>query len=129
MERAAQFDAGHILVADPDESVFTMVRQLTAPDVWAIGYAETAEEVLDHLHRGWVSMVVVELSMLDGSPELVDELLDRSRRGVKVVVTTDAHSEAAERRARRMGPVYYAPKPVNIGVLSRVLQGALRAAV
>lgn len=125
----ADVDGGHVVVADPDESVFAMVRQLTAPDVWRVGYAETPGELLRLLRKSRVSLAVVDLSVLDGDPALADELMSRARRGLRVVVTTREHSEANERRARLIGPVYYAPKPLNASVFNHVLEGALRAAV
>lgn len=121
---------GRLIVADPDESVFMMVRQLTAPDRWEVRYAATASEFRELLHtQPAASLAIVGVSMLDASPELATELLERSRRGLRVVVTTDEHSERNERRARLIGPVCYAPKPVNVVLLNHVLDGALRAAV
>jgi DNA-binding NtrC family response regulator len=122
-------DVGRVIVADPDPSVFAMVRQLTAPDLWEVRYAGTPDEVLRGLRAGPVKLAVVELPMLDDSPMLSEELMARVRRGLSVVVTTDYHSEPNERRARIIGPVYYAPKPLHVGVLSRVLDGALAQVV
>lgn len=120
---------GRVVVADPDEAAFSMVRQLTAPDRWQVMYASSAEELRSILHTGPVSLAVVDLAMLDGSPRLAAELADRSRRGLRVVVTTDEHNESNERRARMHGPVFYAPKPLNIRLLNHVVEGALGAAV
>ena len=129
VSRSAKFDSGRVVVADPDETVFAMVRQLTAPEIWRVAYAGTSEELLDIFHRGQVSLVVVELSMLDDCSMLADELMSRSRRGLRIVVTTAEHSESSERRARLIGPVYYAPKPINPSLLNHVLEGALRVVV
>jgi len=122
-------DSGNLVVADPDEGMFSMVRQLTAPDRWQVTYAGNAADLVRILQSGEVRLVVVELSMLDASPALAEDLLERSRRGLRVVVTTDDHNESNERRARTLGPVYYAPKPLNITLLNYVLEGALGAAV
>lgn len=129
ISRSAELDSGSVVVADPDETVFAMVRQLTAPDIWRVLYAGTPEGLLDIFHKAQVSLAVVELSMLDGCPMLVEELVSRSRRGLRVVVTTAEHSESSERRARLLGPVYYAPKPINAALLHHVLEGALRVVV
>ena len=118
---------GNVVVADPDEGMFSMVRQLTAPDRWRVSYAANAADLMRMLRSGEVRLAVVDLSMLDASPALADDLVGRSRRGLCVVVTTDDHCEANERRARTLGPVYYAPKPLNITLLNHVLDGALSA--
>ena len=122
-------EVGNLVVADPDESMFSMVRQLTAPDEWRVSYAATPVDVMRMLRSGGVRLAVIELAMLDASPALAEDVVSRSRRGLRVIVTTDDHSEANERRARTLGPVFYAPKPLNITLLNHVLQGALRAAV
>jgi len=128
--RVAGRDTGSLLVADADPSTFTMVRQLTAPDLWKVTYAGSAEAVLAALRGGEVSLAIVDLSMvLDAPPQLAEELLARSRRGLRLVLTTAEHDEATERRARTLGPVFYAPKPLNIALLSHVLDGALKKAV
>ena len=127
--RLAKFDSGRVVVADRDETVFAMVRQLTAPDIWQVAYAGTPEELLSILHKAQVSLAVVELLMLDDCPTLADDLVARSRRGLRVVVTTSEHSESSERRARLIGPVYYAPKPIDASLLNHVLEGALGVVV
>ena len=129
MPRVTGRDTGNLLVADADPSTFMMVRQLTAPDVWQVAYAESADGVMQVLRRGEVRLAIVDLAMVDASPFLAEELLARSRRGLCVVLTTDEHNEANERRARTLGPVFYAPKPLNIAVLNHVLNGALEKAV
>ena len=129
LRSSVDVDSRHVVVADPDESVFAMVRQLTAPDIWRVAYAETSDGLLRVLRKSRVSLVLVELSMLDADPALAEELTSRARRGLRLVVTTDDHSESSERRARLIGPVYYAPKPVNVSLMSDVLAGALDAAV
>ena len=129
MPRFLSRDLGRVIVADPDPAVFAMVRQLTAPDLWEVKYAGTAGEVVKILRAGPVRLAVVELPMLDDSPMLSEELVARARRGLCVVVTADHHSELNERHARVIGPVYYAPKPLHVAVLSRVLDGALAQVV
>jgi len=122
-------DVGRLVVADGDETLFAMVRQLTAPDLWQVEHAETAEDLRRMLRMGGVRLAVVNLVMLEECPELADDLSARSRRGLSVVVTTDHHSESNERRSRMMGPAFYAPKPVSIVLLSAVLEGVLGAPV
>jgi CheY-like chemotaxis protein len=121
-------DPGHVIVADPDEATFAMVRQLTAPDVWRLSYASSGFELVRQLRSACVRLVIVDLSLVESDPELAEDLVARSRRGLAVVVTTAEHSEQIERRARLLGPVYYAPKPLNIMLLNQVLDGALSAA-
>jgi len=120
---------GRVIVADTDESAFAMVRQLTAPDRWEVRYAGTALELLRLLRAGPARLAVVNLSMLDDAWLVAEDLRERSRRGLRVVITTDEHNEVNERRARLIAPVFYAPKPLNILLLSRVLEGALGQAV
>jgi DNA-binding response OmpR family regulator len=122
-------DIDRLVVADPDETLFVMVRQLTAPDLWQVEHAETGEELLRMLRMGRVRLVIVNLAMLDDCPGLADNLSGRSRRGLSVVVTVDHHSESNERRARMIGPAFYAPKPFGIVLLGTVLEGALSGAV
>ncbi len=74
-----------------------------------------------------IRLAIVNLSMLDS--ELEEELIARSRRGLRVVITSDEHNEANERRARLAGAVFYAPKPLHIAVLRQVLEGVLKVAV
>ncbi len=118
---------GRVIVADPDESAYEMVRQLTAPDRWEVRYVGTSDALRDVLRSGPAQLALVNLSLLDES--LAEELIERSRRGLRVVITSDEHSEATERRARLIGPVFYAPKPLHIMVLRQVLDGALKVAV
>ena len=118
---------GRVVIADTDESVYAMVRQLTAPDQWEIRTVETPGELISVLHDGPVRLAVVDLAFLDESLE--DELTERSQRGLRVVFTSAEHSEETERRARRVGAVYYAPKPLHIALLRQVLEGALKVAV
>jgi DNA-binding response OmpR family regulator len=125
LSRFGSRDVGRVIVADPDETLFAMVRQLTAPDVWQVEHAETAEELRRMLRGGETRLAVVNLAMLDECAGLVEELSDRTRRGLRVVVTTDQHSERNERRSRGMGPAFYAPKPVSMDMLASVLEGAL----
>ena len=127
--RLVSRDSGNLLVADSDPAVFPMVRQLTAPDLWQIASATTADEVMTKLRGGEIKLAIVNLSLVETSPMLADDLQARSRRGLKVVLTTDVHDEATERRARTLGPVFYAPKPLNISLLHHVLEGALLKAV
>ena len=116
-----------MIVADPDESAYAMVRQLTAPDRWEVRYVGTREGLREALHSGPAQPALVNLSLLD--EELSEELMERSRRGLSVVIVADEHNELNERRARVLSPVFYAPKPVHIGVLNQVVQGALKVAV
>ncbi len=118
---------GRVVIADADESAYAMVRQLTAPDQWEIQDVGTPEALLAALHDGPVRLAIVNLSMLDS--ELEEELIARSRRGLRVVITSDEHNEANERRARLAGAVFYAPKPLHIAVLRQVLEGVLKVAV
>ena len=120
---------GCIVVADVDETVFLMARQLTAPDRWRIAYAADAGELLEAIVVEPVRLAIVSLTILNESPLVARELIERSRRGLRLIVTTDEHCEVNERRARMVGPVYYAPKPHNISILNDVLGGALRAVV
>lgn len=122
---------GRVIVADPDESAYAMVRQLTAPDRWEVRYVGTSEELREALRSGPAQLALVNLSLLDEelSEELSEELMERSRRGLRVVIVADEHNELNERRARVLSPVFYAPKPVQMGVLNEVVQGALKIAV
>lgn len=120
-------DVGRVIVADPDETLFAMVRQLTAPDLWQVEQAGTGEELRRMLRGGAVRLALVNLAMLDECAELGEELSDRSRRGLRLVVTTDQHSESNERRSRMIGPAFYAPKPVSVDLLASVLEEALGA--
>jgi hypothetical protein len=119
---------GCIVVADTDETVFLMARQLTAPDRWEIAYAADSGELLRTLIVKRVKLAIVSLEILNESPLVAEELIARTRRGLRLVVTSEEHCEVNERRARMVGPVYYAPKPVNIGVLGDVIDSALVAA-
>ena len=103
-----------------------MVRQLTAPDRFEVTYADTPDELMLLLRGGFVELAVVNVAMLDASPESAKELTRRSRRGLKVVVTNDVHSETSERRARAVSPVHYSPKPMSIMVFKDVVGSALR---
>ena len=123
----AEKSIGCIVVADVDETVFLMTRQLTAPDRWEVVYAADAGELLRTVIVKPVKLVIVSLAILNESPLVAQELVARSRRGLRLVVTSEEHCEVNERRARLVGPVYYAPKPVNISVLSDVIDSALVA--
>ncbi len=118
---------GRVIVADPDDASYAMVRQLTAPDCWEVRYAGTPDELREALRGPAARLALVNLSLVD--EEMMEELTERSRRGLRVVITTDEHSETNERRARLLGPVFYAPKPVHVTLLSEVLDGALNVAV
>lgn len=122
-------EVGRVVVADAESSLFAMARQLTAPDLWQLEYAETPEALSALFRRGPVQVAIVNLQMLKSNPELAEELTERTRRGLRVVVTTDEHNEANERLARTVGPVHYAPKPLAITMLSDVLDSALVEAV
>lgn len=104
-----------------------MVRQLTAPDRWQVRYASTPEELRQALREGPSRMALVNLALVDEALE--EELTERSRRGLNVVITADEHNELNERRSRMLGPVFYAPKPMHIVVMTQVLRGALDVAV
>lgn len=129
MPRSVGIDSRRIVVADPDDSVYAMVRQLTAPDRWRIVYAPTPGELVSVFRKGPISLALVALSLVDGLPELAEEISARTRRGLNVVITAEEHSESTERRARLLGPVFYAPKPLEMTLLNHVLEGALGAAV
>ena len=115
---------GRVIVADADESCYAMVRQLTAPDRWEVRYAGSSGELLQALHSGRAQLAVVNLALVD--EEIQEELIERSRRGLSVVITSDVHDEATERKARLMSTVFYAPKPVHMHVLRQVFDGALQ---
>ncbi len=106
-----------------------MARQLTAPDRWEIAYAADAGELLRAVIVKPVKLAIVSLEILNESPLVAQELVARTRRGLRLVVTSEEHCEVNERRARMVGPVYYAPKPVNISVLGDVICSALVATV
>ena len=116
---------GCIVVADAGETVFLMARQVTAPDRWEIAYAADAGELLRMVIVKPVRLAIVSLEILNESPLVAQELVARTRRGLRIVVTSEVHCEVNERMARMVGPVYYAPKPVNISVLSDVIDSAL----
>ncbi len=118
---------GRVIVADGDEATYGLVRQLTAPDLWQISYASDAESFRQELHSGQAQLAVVNLALVD--EDLAEELIERTSRGLSVVVLADEHSDDNERAARLLGPVAYAPKPVHLLILKRVLDGALDAAV
>ena len=127
LSRYASRDVGCVVVADGDETLFAAVRQLTAPDLWEVEYAATGEELRRILRRREVRLALVNFAMVEECAGLGVELSSRSRRGLRVVVTTDRHSESTERRSRMIGSAFYAPKPVSVDVLARVLEGALGA--
>lgn len=118
---------GRLIVADTEDSAYAIVRQLTAPDRWEVKYAGTTEELMRALHAGPTRLALVNMALVD--EQMLRELTERSRRGLSVVITADEHSEWTERRARLMGPVFYAPKPLHIVVLRQVLEGVLWVAV
>lgn len=127
--RRFEAEAGRIIVADADASVFVLTRQLTAPDRFAVESAETPDALRQGLRRGPVELAVVNVAMLEASPELAEELTNRSRRGLKVIVTNDAHDESTERCARAVSPVHYSPKPMSVSMFKDVIESALRPTV
>lgn len=118
-----------VLVVDLEEETRSTLRTLGQAEGWNILAAASGQAALSALreHGSQLRLIIVSLDLPDMSWITVIGRVREMKWDLPIIVTTMAHSEATELFVRRLGAVFYAPKPLDPGLLRQAILGALRA--
>ena len=115
----------HALLIDDEPDFLEGLAEIAKQEGFAVATAGSLKEAREHISRGPVDIVVVDLSLPDGRGiELLQELKDAS--GTDVIIISGVATVDSAIEALRLGALDYLTKPLDTRRLRAVLANALR---
>jgi len=115
-----------VVIADRDQlqagDIASIVRELG----FTVCLADDLEGVIAIFGKKDVGILILDTSVLE--PEAFEKIdsMRLLKRDVPIIVTTPTPSEEMEKRIRRYGIVYYAPKPVDFYWIKEIVRRSFR---
>ena len=116
---------GSILVVDDDSAIRTVVAQALRRDGHRVTTAATLAELDVQLAAGLPDVLITDVVLPDGNGLDRVERLTAEYPGLPVIVFSARNTLTTAVRATEVGAYDYLPKPFDLDVLSRAVQGAL----
>ncbi len=114
----------HILVADDDSSIRSLLKQLLADEGYAVAEAATGTEVVQRVVEAHPDLVIMDVRMpeLDGIEAL--QKVKSSSPGTAVLIMTAFGSSNAAIKAMELGAIDYITKPFELDRISHTVKRA-----
>lgn len=118
-------DRATILVADADATAVAAIRGLDIGCPVEVEVAPSARACLSRVRENHVRVLVLDADLPDGPAEWVLAQVRKAKPSLHVIYTAAHPTDEVELRARRLGILYFAPKPLDGPTLARVLKSAI----
>lgn len=116
---------GTILVVDDDSAIRTVVAQALRREGHRVTTAATLAELDVQLAAGLPDVLITDVVLPDGNGLDRVERLTADHPGLPVIVFSARNTLTTAVRATEVGAYDYLPKPFDLDVLARAVQGAL----
>jgi len=114
-----------IIVADGDREAGGLLADYFTSRGFLAEHTTLGSEVLTHAAAGQLAMVVVDVALGDMSGHALVARLKGMDAGVHVLMTTADYRPEFEVRARQMGILHYAQKPIDFARIEAVVVKAI----
>ena len=116
-----------ILVADDEPGVRKVVSRMLETAGYRVVEAQDGGETLDHIRRGGIDLVILDIWMPDKTGlEVIDELHGLAHPPRVIILTSDTTSETVIQAIRENAYIYLA-KPIDTEALMAAIGSALSA--
>lgn len=102
-----------ILVADADGEAAQRLAHYLSSQGFLASHTSRGEDVLNLARAGNLGFAILNVSLLDMSGLALASWLKEIDRRIVILMTTEDYRPEVETRARQVGVVYYAQKPVD----------------
>jgi DNA-binding NtrC family response regulator len=114
-----------IIVADGDREAGALLADYFSRRGFLAEHTTLGSEVLTHAATGPLAMVVVDVALGDMSGHALVARLKGMDPGVHVLMTTADYRPEFEVRARQMGILHYAQKPIDYARIEAIVAKAI----
>ncbi|HID21634.1 MAG TPA: response regulator [Planctomycetaceae bacterium] len=116
-----------VLVVESSGLDAAVLRETIEPDGFRVVVARSAREAIGRAHRLPVEMAVINVQLSDFDGLSLAPLLRAIHENIAIIYTSNWHEATIEAQARRLGAVFYTPKPFDPRVIRRTLLSAYTA--
>lgn len=124
-QRSGAEDRATILVADADATAVASIRSMDLGRLVEVETVVSGRACMARIRENHVRVLVLDADLPDGPSEWVLAQVRQAKPSLHVIYTAAHPTDEVELKARRMGILYFAPKPLDASTVARVLKSAI----